>query len=148
MPAAEHRTQIQFSKRVRPGDVPVVVDGCDVVFDPAGDLLLDLLGGDDAGFGRRGERILTQLCRGELLGDLLYERHVAVEVLPARRPGVGLRVRAGLNHLKIQHVAQERAAFASAVMDVTRFDLAADSVLPQALAAGCIQPDDGIRVVS
>jgi hypothetical protein len=83
VPAAEHRTQVQLSERVRPGDVPVVVDGCDVLLDPASDLLFDLLSGNDAGFGRRGERILTQLCRGELLGDFLYERNVAVEVLAA-----------------------------------------------------------------
>ena len=39
VPTAQHRTQIQLPERVRPGDVPVVVDGCDVVLDATGGLL-------------------------------------------------------------------------------------------------------------
>jgi hypothetical protein len=57
-------------------------------------------------------------------------------------------VRAGLDDLEIQHVAEERAALAGAVVDVAFCDLAPTTEFPQLLAARSIEADNRIRPVA
>ncbi|EMA50514.1 hypothetical protein C448_01309 [Halococcus morrhuae DSM 1307] len=59
VPTAQDDPEIQLTERVRAGDVPVVVDRGDVVLDALFDLAASFLRRDDAGFGRRGKRVLA-----------------------------------------------------------------------------------------
>ena len=122
-----------------------MVDRRDVVDDPVLDLCAGFLRRDDTRFGRGGDRVPAELRSGERLSDFLDERDVAVEVRAARRPRVGVDVRAGLHHLQIQHLLEKLAALARPVVDVALLDLAADRELPEPIAAGRVEVHHGGR---